>query len=325
MTAVGASQARRDNGGYDALLPLEGTYRGLLQRHELAAVKVDWSYHDYLPIPHYAAAPKRRRLSEIAYTAVEIAALTEANLPWYTAYIVKRLPPEAESLLRFVEMWSAEEDQHSLLLESYLLVTDNGDHRRRAAMRKATVGSGFDMGHAGPFPVAVYTALQELQTRVFYLRAAHFVEAEDVDLARAFRRLAKDETLHANFYRDVVKAHLEADPDYVVAVLDVIEHFAMPGSNQPDYERRSALMSEAVLSLESFSRDVIEFACNYWQIDTLQPRTEAGRDALRRLMRRRRALARMARRGPSAAHAAPDEDLVAASAGASTGWSSAVD
>ena len=32
----------------------------------------------------------------------------------------------------FVYDWTAEEDQHSMLLETYLLLGDNGDHRERA-------------------------------------------------------------------------------------------------------------------------------------------------------------------------------------------------
>ena len=54
-----------------------------------------------------------------------------------------------------------------------------------------------------------YTAMQELATQVFYLRAAHVCQDEDPMLARALRRVARDEVLHMAFYRDAVKAHLE--------------------------------------------------------------------------------------------------------------------
>ena len=49
--------------------------------------------------------------------------------------------------------------------------------------------------------------------------------------ARALRTVrAKDETLHMTFYRDVVKAHLDLDPDYLRPLAAVMFRFEVPWS-----------------------------------------------------------------------------------------------
>lgn len=75
------------------LIPsLEPRLEQLLVRHREASAAIDWSYHDYLPLEAYHADPHSHGpLSPVAYTAVETALLTEANLPWYTAVLYRRL------------------------------------------------------------------------------------------------------------------------------------------------------------------------------------------------------------------------------------------
>jgi acyl-[acyl-carrier-protein] desaturase len=49
-------------------------------------------------------------------------------------------------------------------------------------------------------------------------------------LAAALRRVAKDETLHMAFYRDVVKAHLDLDSNYLRPLATVMLGFVTGGS-----------------------------------------------------------------------------------------------
>lgn len=278
------------------MLPLEQCYRRSLERHREAAQRGSWTYTDFLP----QGVPGAARLSEVAQAAVEIALLTEVNLPWYTAYLAGQLPANCEALRSFLHIWTAEEDQHATLLESYLLVTRSGDAAARAALRKATILTGFDPTFPGPFPIAVYTALQEVQTRAFYLRAATAVGGETPMLAHAFRRLARDETLHANFYRDAVAAHLEADPDYVFMLARTMLQFRMPGYVQPGYEQRSEFATRNLFGAAHFLADVIDFAWSTWRLDEIQPEHPAAQAELRRLRRWRAAFSRIATRESAA-------------------------
>ncbi|MGB2693950.1 MAG: acyl-ACP desaturase, partial [Dehalococcoidia bacterium] len=176
----------------DLLTSLEPQMAALLERHKEAAARTDWSYHEFLPLEAYRAERNRPKpLSEVAYTAVETALLTEVILPWYTTALCRRLDDASGSLAEFVRQWTSEEDQHSTLLETYLLITANGDHAERNATRKQVLARGWYDDVTGPFEAVVYTSLQEMATRSFYLHAAQVCEPEETMLTRALLRIAK--------------------------------------------------------------------------------------------------------------------------------------
>jgi acyl-[acyl-carrier-protein] desaturase len=176
-------------------------------------------------------------------------------------------------------------------------MTDNGDHAGRSRARRSVLANGWFTDVKSPFEAVVYTSVQELSTRAFYLHSAEACEADDPGLAEALRRIAKDETLHMTFYRDVVKAHLDADPDYVVPLVDVLMSFELPGATMSDFKQRSAsLAGSGVYDPGHFYRDVIDALCVYWGLDRLEPRVADGRAALVRLRRYRHVLRRMAAR-----------------------------
>jgi len=171
---------------------LEPHLAALLTRHKDAAAKADWSCHQFLPFEAFRAHPRRHRpLSRAAYTAVEMALLTEVNLPWYTAGLSHGLRRCPAPIQEFVRVWTSEEDQHATLLETYLLLSGNGDPAARARARKAVITAGWTHQLGSPFEGMVYTAIQEAVTRTFYLCTARACEPDDSGLAEALRRIAK--------------------------------------------------------------------------------------------------------------------------------------
>src|SRR5664279_2093968 len=196
--------------GITHLIPsLEPKLRALYDDHIERAARIDWSYHEYLPLDALRADPESiPRLSPAILLAVETALLTEVNLPWFTAHIYSVFKGSLAVMLDFLHTWTAEEDQHALLLETYLMLGGNGDPARRASMRKGVIRQGWASTIETHFGAIAYTAIQELATQTFYLRIADIAESEDPGLARALRRIAKDETLHMAFYRDAVAMHL---------------------------------------------------------------------------------------------------------------------
>jgi len=281
------------------LLPsLEPEVARLLARHNEASARIDWSYREFLPLDALHAPSGSPPLSNVAYTAVETALLTEANLPWYTAVLHEGLRDSLAPLQEFVRVWTSEEDQHSTLLETYLLITDNGDHAERGRRRKAVLAGGWSHQLEGAFEAMVYTTIQELATQAFYLHTARAVEVQDPALARALRRIAKDETRHYAFYRDVVKAHLDADAAYVIPLVNVLVHFQMPGRVMSDFDERSAMLaSKGVFGPEQYYNDVVEVACSFWELDRLAPQLPEARRAFARLRAYRAGLRRLTQRG----------------------------
>ncbi|MCI0776942.1 MAG: acyl-ACP desaturase [Chloroflexi bacterium] len=279
------------------LTSLEPEVARLLARHSEASARIDWSYRDFLPLEALHAPSNTPPLSELAYLAVETALLTEVNLPWYTAVLYEGLQDSLAPLQEFVRVWTSEEDQHSTLLETYLLLTDNGDPAERGRRRKAVIAGGFSHQLEGAFEAMVYTTIQELATQAFYVCTANTVEAQDATLSRALRRIAKDETRHYAFYRDVVKAHLEADPAYITPLVDVLISFQMPGRVMSDFDQRSMrLAAEGVFGPEQYYNDVVEVVCSFWNVDELAAGLPETRVALARLNKYRRVLRRMASR-----------------------------
>ncbi len=280
------------------LLPsLEPEVARLLARHNEASARIDWSYREFLPLEALHAPSGTPPLSDLAYTAVETALLTEANLPWYTAVLHEGLRDSLAPLQEFVRVWTSEEDQHSTLLETYLLLTDNGDHAERGRRRKAVLAAGWSHQLEGAFEAMVYTTIQELATQVFYICTARVCEPDDPTLARALRRIAKDETRHYAFYRDVVKAHLDADPAYVTPLVNVLVQFQMPGTVMSDFDERSRrLAAEGVFGPEQYYNEVVEVACSFWNVDDLASALPEARVALARLNKYRAVLRRLANR-----------------------------
>ena len=280
------------------LLPsLEPEVARLLARHTEASARIDWSYREFLPLEALHAPSDTPPLSDLAYVAVETALLTEANLPWYTAVLHEGLRDSLAPLQEFVRVWTSEEDQHSTLLETYLLLTDNGDHAERGRRRKAVLAAGWSHQLEGPFEAMVYTTIQELATQVFYNCTARVCEPDDPTLARALRRIAKDETRHYAFYRDVVKAHLDADPAYVIPLVDVLVRFQMPGTVMSDFDERSRKLAvEGVFGPEQYYKEVVDVACAFWNVDDLASGLSEAQAALARLNKYRAVLRRLANR-----------------------------
>ena len=286
--------------GYRDLLPsLEGHFASLLARHKEAAGKTAWSYPQFLPLEAFRAnAIEQPTLSATAYLAVETALLTEVNLPWYTAGLSRGLESCPGPIQEFVRVWTSEEDQHATLLESYLLLMGGGDHAARARSRKAMIAGGWSHTLAGPFEGMVYTAMQEAATRTFYLCAARACGEESPTLAAALRRIAKDETLHMAFYRDVVKAHLDLDSNYLRPLAAVMLRFEMPwaASVLRDFEERRALLSaRGVFRLSDYLDEVVQPLWAYWGLEGRTLEREETRRAFVQLRRYRAALRKFAR------------------------------
>jgi len=302
---------------------LESKLKDLYKLHKERSAKIDWSYHEFLPLVRKAGLPDipndpqqawdrrdvfesnvlaldptfQRKLTPEIYLAVETAILTEVNLPWFTTELHNTFKGSLQVLVDFVRTWTSEEDQHGVLLDTYLLLTDNGDAWQRHKNRKLVTEGGFETGLQTPLETMVYTSIQERATMVFYLNVAQACESMDAGLARVLRRLARDETLHYTFYRDVTKAHLEMNPNLVEMVTEVMLKFEMPGVGMPDYAHRMDIISKhAHYGPAEFYTQVIDELMKYWDIRNLQPTYPKAREAQLKALQHHERLGRIAQR-----------------------------
>ena len=281
------------------LIPsLEPKLRELYDQHIERAAKIDWAYYEYLPLDELKNKTEAiPQLSAGVYACVETALLTEVNLPWFTTHLHNAFKGSIEVLVDFVRIWTSEEDQHAVLLETYLLLGDNGDHRRRQRLRKSVVRQGWATTIEGHFQAIAYTAIQELATQIFYLRTAELAESEDPLLARALRRLARDETLHMAFYRDCVNLHLHAEPNYIYPLAEVMMRFEMPGAGMPEYRERTELFAtEGNYGPYEYYSQVIDVLWRYWEVDKLAPTLSIAREKQKELIKYHNRLGKIAAR-----------------------------
>jgi acyl-[acyl-carrier-protein] desaturase len=280
---------------------LEGKLRDLYNTHIERTTKIDWSYHDLIPWERGRNFktdpwhPSQATISPELAVAVETALLTEINLPWFTTGLTQIFSGSLEVLQDFVRTWTSEEDQHSNILETYLLVTRNIDPDRLHHLRKTVVRNAWTPGEATPLEGMVYTTIQELSTQAFYVNVAKVADREDPVLAHILRTVAKDETLHYAFYREAVKAHLEINPNYAEPLCEVFTNFFMPGHLMPNFKERQVIMAEgANYGIAEFFNSVVDVLMRQWDISRLQPDYPEAQAALERLNKYMDRLARIA-------------------------------
>ena len=280
---------------------LEKKLRELLATHMERTRKIDWSYHRLIPWergrnfesdPYH---PSQATVSPELAVAVETALLTEVNLPWFTTGLTNTFGGSLEPLQDFVRTWTSEEDQHSDIFQTYLIVTRNTDPDRLHELRKTVVRNAWTPEWGTPFEGMAYTTIQELATQAFYVNVARKADDEDPELATILRRVAKDETLHYTFYREAVKAHLEVNPNYIWPLADVMINFSMPGRLMPDFdERQKIIAAGANYGIAEYYRNVVDVLMRLWDVKNLKPDFPAAQAALDRLNAHIDRLARIA-------------------------------
>lgn len=287
---------------------LEPVLTELYKQHRERAAGIDWSYHEYIPwelgrsFVEHPWSIEQRKLPPPIYTAVETSLLTEVNLPFFYHHLAVTFKGSLQVLQDFVHTWVSEEDQHSSLLETYLIITRNANPHELHKLRKEVVEGGFVPDFDTAMETMVYTAIQELATMVFYNNVAKAANEHDPQLSKLLRRLSKDEALHYAFYRDAVKGYLGVDHNFVYYIHKAMTSFAMPGKQMPYFKERMELIGkEAGYGPVAYFNQVFDVLIQAWALDRLQPsRAEAElakRDLLEYHVKLKRISDRLAAKG----------------------------
>ncbi len=273
----------------DLLVELEPVVAANLDRH-LGAAK-EWHPHDYVPWSRgrdFAFlggddwSPQDSPLDPVAQTAMVVNLLTEDNLPSYHREIATRFGRDG-AWGQWVGRWTAEEGRHGIALRDYLVVTRGVDpvDLERARMQQMTVG--YDSGDKAPLQTLAYVSFQELATRVSHRNTGR---ATGCPLAeQLLARIATDENLHMIFYRNVMAAALELDPDAAMeAIRDEVLGFQMPGAGMADFTRSSVIIAKAgIYDLRLHHDEVLAPVLRQWRVfdrTDLGPRGEQAREEL---------------------------------------------
>lgn len=268
----------------ELLRELEPAVEVELNRH--LGIAQEWHPHDYVPWSEgrdFAALggedwdPEQSSLSEVAQAAMITNLLTEDNLPSYHREISDTLGFDGPWGM-WVGRWTAEENRHSIVLRDYLVVTRGVDPVALENARMAHMTKGWQPAEVGRkaqtlFDSVAYVTFQELATRVSHRNTGKV--CGDPIANAMLTRVAADENLHMLFYRNLMTAGLEVDPDQAMrSITEHITEFVMPGVTMDGFRRNAVLIAKAgIYDLRQHRDEVLLPVIRKWR---LLERTDFG-------------------------------------------------
>lgn len=288
MTAL--ESATTEAGRQTRLLhELEPVVAHNLERH--LGMSKEWQPHDYIPWSRgrdFALLggadwrPEDSPLDPVARTAMVVNLLTEDNLPSYHREIATRFGRDG-AWGQWVGRWTAEEGRHGIALRDYLVVTRGADPVELERLRMVHMQHGYDSGDKSAMRVLAYVSFQELATRVSHRNTGAATGCPIAE--QLLQRIAGDENLHMVFYRNLMDAALDRDPDAAMcAIRDEVVGFEMPGAGMPDFTRNSVTIAKAgIYDLRLHHDEVLAPVLRFWKIfsrDDFGPDGERAREDL---------------------------------------------
>ena len=256
------------------LLELEPVVEANLDRH-LSLAK-EWFPHEYVPwsdgrtfdglLGGEAWQDSDSKLPDVARTALIVNLLTEDNLPSYHHEIATLFGRDG-AWGTWVHRWTAEEGRHGIALRDYLTVTRAVDPIELERARMVHMQAGYNNYHPDEMMHSIaYVAFQELATRISHRNTG---KATGDPLAeQLLARVAADENLHMVFYRNLLAAAFDLDPDHAMrAVTDVVAAFQMPGANIEGFGRKALSIALAgIYDLRQHRDDVLAPVLRQWNV-----------------------------------------------------------
>jgi acyl-[acyl-carrier-protein] desaturase len=272
------------------LLELEPVVESNLNRH-LTMAK-EWFPHEYVPwsdgrnfdgpLGGEAWDVTDSQMSDVARSSLIVNLLTEDNLPSYHHEIATLFGRDA-AWGDWVHRWTAEEGRHGIAIRDYLLTSRAVDPVQLERLRMDHMSTGYKALHDDMIRSLAYVSFQELATRVSHRNTGKITGDPIADQLLA--RVAADENLHMVFYRNLLGAALELDPNHTMrAITDVVTTFAMPGTDIAGFQRKAVEMAIAgVYDIRQHRDDVVAPVLRFWnvfEIEGLDAEGEAARTEL---------------------------------------------
>jgi acyl-[acyl-carrier-protein] desaturase len=281
-----------DDRTFGVLRELEQVVEVNLNRH--FATAKEWFPHEYVPwsrgrdfdgpLEGEAWSVEQSPLSDVARTSLVVNLLTEDNLPSYHHEIATLFGRDG-AWGTWVHRWTAEEGRHGIAIRDYLLAARVVDPVALERARMTHMSTGFTNAYHDDTALhgIAYVSFQELATRVAHRNTGRV--SGDPVCDRLLARVAADENLHMIFYRNLLAAAFELQPDLAMrAVCDVVTTFQMPGHGIENFARKSVQIALAGIYDLRIHHDevVMPVLRNVNALDAagLGPDGEAARDEL---------------------------------------------
>jgi acyl-[acyl-carrier-protein] desaturase len=256
------------------LIELEPVVAANLDRH-LSLAK-EWFPHEYVPWSEgrtydglLGGEPWREEdspLPDVARTALIVNLLTEDNLPSYHHEIATLFGRDG-AWGTWVHRWTAEEGRHGIAIRDYLTVSRAVDPVALERARMDHMQAGYTNAHDDEVLHSVaYVAFQELATRISHRNTGK--ATGDPIAEQLLARVAADENLHMMFYRNLLSAAFDLEPNGAMrAVADVVSSFEMPGANIEGFGRKALSIALAgIYDLRQHRDEVLQPVLRQWNV-----------------------------------------------------------
>ena len=236
----------------------------------------DWYPHEYVPwsegrdfagpLNGDAWEAKDSKLTTVAQDSLVLNLMTEDNLPSYHTEIALSMGRDG-AWNTWINRWTAEEARHSIVLRDYLMATRGVDPNELEDLRMAHMQVGYETPYDNDMLHTVaYVSFQELATRISHRNTGRI--SNDAVCEGMLARVALDENLHMLFYRNLLGAAIELEPNAaMVAIKDVVTNFQMPGAGMPGWGRKSVQIALAgIYDLDLHLNDVVQPVLRAWNL-----------------------------------------------------------
>lgn len=257
----------------ELLHELEPVVAGELDRH--LKVAKEWFPHEYIPWSegrNYdgvfggdAWQESDSTLPEAARVSLIVNLLTEDNLPSYHHEIATTFGRDG-AWGTWVGRWTAEEGRHGVAIRDYLTVSRAVDPIALERARMVHMEGGFQTEYGTMLQQLAYVSFQELATRISHRNTGR--ASGDPTCERLLAKIAADENLHMLFYRNLLKAAFDLDPNQTMrAITDVVTTFQMPGSTIEGFTRKAMIIAhEGIYDLRLHLDDVLMPVLRQWAV-----------------------------------------------------------
>ena len=277
----------------DVLRTLEAFVKDLTAQH-LKKRRL-WFASDFLPADEREDGDERRvldrlrerarGLADAVRVAVAVNLLTEEGLPHFHRVLATHLGSD-NIWSRWNFLWTAEEDRHGAVLRDYARDARLFRFREIEMMQHAYQEAGFAPDwDRDPYRVFVYTTLQERATQVSHRNTGRLAGEHEPVLKQILDHVAGDEAKHFTFYRGVLKAILDVDPNRALqSMLAIMPALQMPGASIPHFREMADVVRRSRIYGPWEYRQIVEEAIDFWKVAVLTGLNERGRKAQEKIM-----------------------------------------
>lgn len=269
----------------------------------LESIESSWQPSDLLPNmdeshcrPELEALQtKAKSLAEELLVVLVGNMITEEALPSYETWlnglegIGHQKGASDNPWARWARGWTAEENRHGTVLQTYLFLTGRVNMKAVAESIQYLIRNGFDpLTDIDPYYGLVYTSFQERATNLAHRNTGRLaLKQGDELLARICQIVAGDEARHEKAYKIFFKKVIELDPNgAVLAFAEMMKRKIIMPAKHMVHGREKDLFLLHIVSAQRIGvytardyADIVKHLVEYWNIENLKSLTAEAAQA----------------------------------------------